>query len=84
MTDQDRNELIALLKSEVHQNPDLTVMSDEELRRVIARALEEKGSRGGGSTRTPCASSGGYGLPPGTAWPRRKRPPPPSTTAKRP
>lgn len=51
MTDQDRNELIALLKSEVHQNPDLTVMSDEELRRVIARALEEKGSRGGGSGR---------------------------------
>ena len=51
MTDRDRNELIALLKSEVHQNPDLTVMSDEELRRVIARALEEKGSRGGGSGR---------------------------------
>lgn len=51
MTDRDRNELIALLKSEVHQNPDLTVMSDEELRRVIARALEEKGSRGGGPGR---------------------------------
>lgn len=49
MTDRDRNELIAQLKAEVHRNPDLTVMSDEELRRVIARALEEKRTRGGGS-----------------------------------
>lgn len=47
MTDQARNDLIALLKSEVHQNPDLTVMSDEELRRLIARVLEEKRTRGG-------------------------------------
>lgn len=47
MTDQARNDLIALLKAEVHRNPDLTIMKDEDLRRLITRTLEEK--RGGGT-----------------------------------
>lgn len=42
MNDHARNELIAFLKSEIHRNPDLTVMSDDELRRLINKTLEEK------------------------------------------
>lgn len=42
MTNEVRNDLITHLKKEVHQNPDLTVMSDEELRHLIENALEEK------------------------------------------
>lgn len=49
MTDQARNDLIALLKVEVQRNPDLTVMKDEELRRLIVRILEEKQDSGTGA-----------------------------------
>lgn len=42
MTDEVRNELIAQLKAEVHQNPDLTAMNDEQLRAAIGRVLENK------------------------------------------
>ncbi|MCI9349247.1 MAG: CpaF family protein [Oscillibacter sp.] len=42
MTKEAQNDLIARLKKEIHQNPDLTVMSDEDLRRLIGKALEEK------------------------------------------
>lgn len=48
MTDQARNDLIALLKVEAQRNPDLTVMKDEELRRLIVRTLEEKQNSGTG------------------------------------
>lgn len=40
MTEEHRNDLIRQLKTEVHKDPDLTVMSDEELRKLIARTLE--------------------------------------------
>lgn len=40
MTEERRNELIRQLKTEVHKDPDLTVMSDEELQGLIARTLE--------------------------------------------
>ena len=40
MTEERRNELIRQLKTEVHKDPDLTVMSDEELRGLIVRTLE--------------------------------------------
>lgn len=49
MTDQARNDLIALLKAEAQRNPDLTVMKDEELRRLIIRMLEEKQAGGAGA-----------------------------------
>lgn len=42
MTEEVRNELIAQLKSEVHQNPDLTAMSDEQLKIVIGKVMEDK------------------------------------------
>lgn len=42
MTEENRNDLIRQLRKEVHNNPDLTTMSDEELRAVIVRALEQK------------------------------------------
>ena len=49
MTDQARNDLIALLKAEAQRNPDLTVMKDEDLRRLIVRTLEEKQAGGTGA-----------------------------------
>lgn len=42
MTDETRDELIRQLKSEVHKDPDLTVMSDDELRELINRVLAQK------------------------------------------
>lgn len=48
MTNQARNDLIALLKAETQRNPDLTVMKDEELRRLIVRTLKEKQDSGTG------------------------------------
>lgn len=47
MTETARNDLITLLKTEVHHHPDLTVMSDEELRQLIDRALESRKERTG-------------------------------------
>lgn len=41
MTEDRRNELIRQLKATVHKDPDLTVMSDEELRAFIVRTLEQ-------------------------------------------
>lgn len=42
MTETSKNELIAQLKAEIHQNPDLTTMSDEQLRFLIQKKLEDK------------------------------------------
>ena len=42
MTEGIRNELVAQLKAEIHQNPDLTTMSDEQLKAMVGRALEDK------------------------------------------
>lgn len=42
MTEENKNDLIRQLRKEIHNNPDLTTMSDEELRAVIVRALEQK------------------------------------------
>ena len=42
MTETSKNELIAQLKAEIHQNPDLTTMSDEQLRFLIQKILEDK------------------------------------------
>lgn len=42
MTETSKNELIAQLKAEIHQNPDLTTMSDEQLRFLIQKNLEGK------------------------------------------
>jgi len=42
LTEQLQTELIGQLKIEVHNSPDLTVMDDEQLRRLITRTLEEK------------------------------------------
>lgn len=42
MTEKARNELIAQLKLEVHQNPDLTSMNDEEVKQTVSQALEKK------------------------------------------
>lgn len=42
MTEERRNELIRQLKIEVHNDPDLTVMNDDELRALIVRTLEQK------------------------------------------
>lgn len=42
MTDSMRNALIAQLKSEVHSNPDLTMLNDEQLKTLISKTLEKK------------------------------------------
>lgn len=42
MTETSKNELIAQLKAEIHHNPDLTTMSDEQLRFLIQKNLEDK------------------------------------------
>jgi len=42
MRDDLQNALIGQLKSEAHSSPDLTTMSDEQLRQLIERLLEEK------------------------------------------
>ena len=42
MTETSKSELIAQLKAEIHQNPDLTTMSDEQLRFLIQKNLEDK------------------------------------------
>lgn len=42
MTEKKRDELIRQLKTEVQNNPDLTIMSDEQLRDFILRKIEEK------------------------------------------
>lgn len=42
MTEEVRNELIGQLKAEVHQNPDLTVMSDEQMRALVVNMLDAK------------------------------------------
>lgn len=47
MTETARNDLITLLKTEVHHHPDLTVMSDGELRQLISRTLESRKERTG-------------------------------------
>lgn len=42
MRDELQNALIGQLKTEAHSNPDLTTMSDEQLKQLIERLLEEK------------------------------------------
>ena len=42
MTETSKNELIAQLKAEIHQQPELTTMSDEQLRFLIQKNLEDK------------------------------------------
>jgi len=42
MTEQARDALIAQLKTEAHSHPDLTSMSNEQLRSLIERTLENK------------------------------------------
>lgn len=42
MTDTMRNALIAQLKAEVHSNPDLTILNDEQLQALISKTLEKK------------------------------------------
>ena len=42
MTEQSRDQLVTQLKAEVHRNPDLTAMDDEQLRALIDRVLENK------------------------------------------
>lgn len=42
MTEETRGDLIGQLKTEIHQNPDLTVMTDEQLNTLIARLLNDK------------------------------------------
>lgn len=42
MTESMRNELVGQLKTEVHNNPDLTNLSDEALQELIKTTLEEK------------------------------------------
>lgn len=42
MTEQMRNALIAQLKTEVQSHPDLTTMSDAQLRALVNTALEQK------------------------------------------
>lgn len=37
-----QNALIGQLKAEVHQNPDLTRLSDEQLKALITKNLESK------------------------------------------
>ena len=45
MTETARNKLIGELKTEIHKNPDLTIMNDEELRRLVVKALETRISK---------------------------------------
>lgn len=42
MDDQIRNDLIVQLKREIHRHPDLTTMTDDELRGLIAEQMERK------------------------------------------
>ena len=42
MRDELQNALIGQLKTEAHSSPDLTTMSDEQLKQLIERLLEEK------------------------------------------
>lgn len=42
MTESVRNELVAQIKTEIHRNPDLTSLSDEQLRSTIDVALDNK------------------------------------------
>ena len=42
MLEQTRNELIAQLKTEVHKNPDLTILDDTQLHALIDKTLENK------------------------------------------
>lgn len=42
MTERMQNELIGQLKAEVHQNPDLTRLSGDQLRALITKNLENK------------------------------------------
>lgn len=42
MTEDVRNDLIGQLRSELHQDPDLVVLSDEKLRLLIANKLDSK------------------------------------------
>ncbi len=42
MTEQSRDQLVTQLKAEVHRNPDLTALDDEQLRTLIDRVLENK------------------------------------------
>ena len=42
MLEQTRNELIAQLKTEVHKNPDLTILDDAQLHALIDKTLENK------------------------------------------
>lgn len=42
MTENTRNQLIRQLKKEVHSNPDLTTMNDEQMRTFIEQILREK------------------------------------------
>lgn len=42
MTERMQNALIGQLKAEVHQNPDLTRLSDEQLKALITKNLESK------------------------------------------
>ena len=42
MTEQVRNRLIAQLRQAIHQDPDLTIMDDGQLRQIIIKTMEEK------------------------------------------
>lgn len=42
MDDQIRNDLIVQLKGEIHRHPDLTTMTDDELRGLITEQMERK------------------------------------------
>lgn len=42
MTEAIQNALIAQIKTEVHQHPDLTTMDDEQLQRLVTKILENK------------------------------------------
>lgn len=47
MTDRVRDELIGKIKAEIHQNPDLTVLGDDELRRLIETVLDSSAKMAG-------------------------------------
>lgn len=42
MTEAVQNALIAQIKTEVHQHPDLTTMNDEQLQQLVTKILENK------------------------------------------
>ena len=42
MTEEIQNELIAQIKKEVHQHPDLTSMNDGQLQQLVSQILEDK------------------------------------------